>query len=145
MIKSLARSYDEKEEAMKKILKTGRMVFAVAMLAAIGFRPAAAQDSMKVAPLQPVPNSKSALTGDILLESEPGENFHGQGPIQRVEEGKMVIGDVLWTISPTATYFKKSTNLPAQPREFAPGEFVGYYVNATREIVSLWLIDPPRE
>lgn len=145
MIKSLPRFYDEKEKAMKKTLKTGLMVFAVAVLAAIAFRPAAAQDSMKVAPLQPLPDTKSALIGDILLESEPGEDFHGQGPIQRVEEGRMVIGDVLWTISPTATYFKKSTGMPALTREFAPGAFVGYYVNATRQIVSLWLIDPMRD
>lgn len=145
MIKSLPRFYDEKEKVMKKIFRIGMQVIAVATLAVMVAGQATAQDPLKVTPLTPVPVSKGAAPEGILMESEPGKNFHGEGPVQRVEEGGMVIGDVLWELSPIVTYFKKSTGLPALPKEFAPGAYVGYYIDSDRVITSLWLIDPPRE
>jgi hypothetical protein len=121
------------------------MALTAAMLTVLTAGLAAAQAPLKLAPLEPVPVLGKGPSWDILFESEPGENFHGQGQIQRVEKGKIVIGDVLWAMSATATYFKKSTGSPALPQEFAPGAYVGYYLNGNRAITSLWLIDPPHE
>ncbi len=106
---------------------------------------ASQQDTLQVAPIKPVPELQNHTGRGIIHENEPGENFNGQGPIQRVEAGSIVIGDTLWKVSPLATYFKKSTGFPALRDEFVPGAWVGYYLDENRVITSLWLFSNPPE
>lgn len=127
---------------MKNISKTGLVVLAAVLLATLTVGTATAQDTLRVAPLEKMPEASAAPP----IRSEPleqdGENFDGEGPIDRVGVGEVVIADLRWKVSPDVTYFKKPIGFPAMASEFAPGAYVGYYVDENRVITSLWLIEP---
>ena len=124
--------------------KLAILLLGALMLAGFGPQSASAQDPPAIAPINPVPELQNPVVSGVLVE-DPGEDFHGQGFLERIEDDKMVIGDLLLEVSPLATYVKKATGFPAVKSEFVPGVWVGYYTDENRVITSLWLFPaPPR-
>ena len=129
---------------MNRVLIIGVFLAGAAILALGMPESAQAQDPPEIAPIEPVPEIRNPVLKGVRVE-EPGEEFHGQGFLERIGDGKMVIGDVLLKVSPLATYYKKATGFPTLPSEFVPGVWVGYYLDENRVITSLWLFSAPPE
>jgi hypothetical protein len=123
-------------------MKLAILLVGALMLAGLVPKSVPAQDPPAIAPINPVPEIRSPAAKEVVIEN-PGEDFNGQGFLERIEDDKMVIGDMLLEVSPLATYFKKSTGFPALKDEFVPGVWVGYYLDENRVIISLWLFPAP--
>ncbi len=87
--------------------------------------------------INPVPDLQA---GDNLTTSGNEIIIHDIGTICWIKEGELIIDDFLMPISPSVEYYSQSDGLPAFPEEFSIGTFVGFRLNAKKEIIELWLI-----
>jgi len=123
-----------KGEKMNRIINQGirvwkKAILVMAILAwCIGSSPAA--EAPEVLQINPVPDLQA---GEELI-------IHGRGTIDWIKEDELIIRDTLMPISPSVEYYSQSDGLPAFPEEFSIGTFVGFRLNAKKEIIELWLI-----
>ena len=118
-----------------RVLK--RAILVMAILAwAIGSSPAA--EGPEVLQINPVPDLQA---GETLTTGLKEMIIHGRGPIDRIEEGDVVITDILMPILSSVEYYSEPDGLPAFPEDFSVGTSVGYRLNEKREIIELWLLD----
>ena len=67
------------------------------------------------------------------------DKFTTIGNLDRVTEDEIVIGDILYKLSPSATYHTP-TNRDASKLLFSVGSRLGVQTNPKHEVTSLWLI-----
>ena len=126
---------------MNRIINQGSRVWKKAILVmailawCIGSSPAA--EVPQVLQINPVPDLQA---GDNLTTSGNEIIIHDIGTIYWIKEGELIIDDFLMPISPSVEYYSQSDGLPAFPEEFSIGTFVGFRLNAKKEIIELWLI-----
>jgi hypothetical protein len=67
------------------------------------------------------------------------EEFDGTGWLNRIGADEVVINDCLFRLSRFARYATPKKE-KASRSQFRPGDFVGYVMNSTKEVESLWLL-----
>ena len=78
----------------------------------------------------------------VMPKHYPSEGFDGMGHIDRIsiENGEVVISDFFFKIASYAEY-----NTPTEKNIsgylFKPGNWVGYTMDSTNQIISFWLIE----
>jgi hypothetical protein len=76
----------------------------------------------------------------MVLPKHYPDGFHGFGHIDAISRDHVVINDIGYRLSPTATYnTPAAANVPTT--YFRQGVIAGFLVNPQNEIVSLWLIE----
>ena len=126
---------------MNRIINQGSRVWKMAILVmailawCIGSSPAA--EVPEVLQINPVPDLQA---GETLTTGSKELIIHGSGTIYWIEGSELIINDTLMPISPSVEYYSQSDGLPAFPEEFRVETFVGFRLNAKKEIIELWLI-----
>lgn len=68
------------------------------------------------------------------------EKFDTIGTVDRIAEDEIVIGDILFGLSPTTTYHTPTIK-DASKVLFPVGSRVGLKTNLKREVTSIWLLE----
>jgi hypothetical protein len=84
--------------------------------------------------------------GEWILPKHYPNGFHGIGFLDRISRNDMVVNDRWLWFSPSVTFHTPRVKNGSKAW-FREGSYVGYLLNAQKEVVSLWLLDkykPPR-
>ena len=115
-------------------IKTEHKLFAITMILLVGLcgiiisTPAFADRGKKTSPYSEYENKEIK-----------GVELDGRGILARIDKEACVIEDVLQPFAQFVSYYSAQDGSVIYRSKFTPGTFVGYRINAKREIIELYL------
>ena len=85
-------------------------------------------------------DARRLVKPEMVMPKHYPDGFHGFGHIDAINRDHVVINDIGYRLSPSATYnTPAAANVPVT--YFRQGVIAGFLMNPQNEIVSLWLIE----